>query len=168
MIMRFRPANISLINRRHYLPRLLLILSSKYNDKNNPDDLEILTGHTISGKSRPRSARRGEVLKVCSSRKSIAACDLPSSFPSKSDLMKPSNLAPLLLATTCHEVLWHDSHFTPEDVIVVKDYIVQPFCFPLPRRRNIQRNREIRRADRIRNAAHRAGIRLTADRNRPV
>jgi hypothetical protein len=29
MIMRFRPANISLINRRHYLPRLLLILSSK-------------------------------------------------------------------------------------------------------------------------------------------
>jgi len=28
MIMRFRPANISLINRRHYLPRLLLILSS--------------------------------------------------------------------------------------------------------------------------------------------
>ena len=28
MIMRFRPANISLINRRHYLPRLLLTLSS--------------------------------------------------------------------------------------------------------------------------------------------
>jgi hypothetical protein len=27
--MRFRPANISLINRRLYLPRLLLILSSK-------------------------------------------------------------------------------------------------------------------------------------------
>jgi hypothetical protein len=38
MIMRFRPANISLINRRHYLPRLLLTLSSKYNDKNNPSD----------------------------------------------------------------------------------------------------------------------------------
>ena len=36
--MRFRPANISLINRRHYLPRLLLTLSSKYNDKNNPND----------------------------------------------------------------------------------------------------------------------------------
>jgi hypothetical protein len=34
--MRFRPANISLINRRHYLPRLLLTLSSKYNDKNKP------------------------------------------------------------------------------------------------------------------------------------
>jgi len=50
MIMRFRPANISLINRRHYLPRLLLTLSSKYNDKNNPNDLQILTGHTISGK----------------------------------------------------------------------------------------------------------------------
>jgi len=48
MIMRFRPANISLINRRHYLPRLLLILPSKYNHKNNPSDLQILTGHTIS------------------------------------------------------------------------------------------------------------------------
>ena len=34
--MRFRPANISLINRRHYLPRLLLTLSSKYNDKKQP------------------------------------------------------------------------------------------------------------------------------------
>jgi hypothetical protein len=29
MIVRFRPANISLINRRHYLPRLLLTLFSK-------------------------------------------------------------------------------------------------------------------------------------------
>ena len=48
MTMRFRPANISLINRRHYLPRLLLTLSSKYNNKNNPNDLQILTGHTIS------------------------------------------------------------------------------------------------------------------------
>jgi hypothetical protein len=37
-----------LINRRHYLPRLLLILSLKYNDKNNPNDLQVLTGHTIS------------------------------------------------------------------------------------------------------------------------
>jgi hypothetical protein len=34
--MRFRPANISLINRRHYLPRLLLILSSKKDDKKQP------------------------------------------------------------------------------------------------------------------------------------
>jgi hypothetical protein len=50
MIMRFRPANISLINRRHYLPRLLLILFSKDNSKNNPNDLQILTGHTISGR----------------------------------------------------------------------------------------------------------------------
>ena len=41
--MRFRPANISLINRRPYLPRLLLALSSikKY-------DQRILTGHYIS------------------------------------------------------------------------------------------------------------------------
>jgi hypothetical protein len=40
MIMRFRPANISLINRRLYLPRLRLTLSSKYNnnDKNNPNE----------------------------------------------------------------------------------------------------------------------------------
>jgi hypothetical protein len=44
MIMRFRPANISLINRRHYLPRLLLTLSSNYDDKNNPSDLQMLTG----------------------------------------------------------------------------------------------------------------------------
>jgi hypothetical protein len=41
--MRFRPANISLINRRHYLPRLRLTLSSI--EKN---DLRILTGHYIS------------------------------------------------------------------------------------------------------------------------
>ena len=46
--MRFRPANISLINRRHYMPRLLLILSLKYKHKNHPTDLQLLTGHTIS------------------------------------------------------------------------------------------------------------------------
>jgi hypothetical protein len=34
--MRFRPANISVINRRLYLPRLPLTLSLKHNDKNNP------------------------------------------------------------------------------------------------------------------------------------
>jgi hypothetical protein len=43
MIMRFRPANISLINRRLYLPRLLLTLSSI-----EKDDHRILTGHYIS------------------------------------------------------------------------------------------------------------------------
>lgn len=36
MIMRFRPANISLINRRHYLPRLLLTLSSKRQKQKQP------------------------------------------------------------------------------------------------------------------------------------
>jgi hypothetical protein len=41
--MRFRPANISLINRRHYLPRLLLTLSS-----NEKKDQRTLTGHYIS------------------------------------------------------------------------------------------------------------------------
>ncbi len=42
--MRFRPANISLINRRHYLPRLLLILSSKRQVQNHPNDSKMLTG----------------------------------------------------------------------------------------------------------------------------
>jgi hypothetical protein len=47
-IMRFRPANIRLINRRSKLPRLLLALPSKNgkdnnNDKNNPTDVQELT-----------------------------------------------------------------------------------------------------------------------------
>jgi hypothetical protein len=47
MIMRFRPANIRLINRRLKLPRLLLALSSrkrKDNYKNIPTDFAVLTG----------------------------------------------------------------------------------------------------------------------------
>jgi hypothetical protein len=36
MIMRFRPANISLINRRHYLPRPRLTLSSKKQKQKPP------------------------------------------------------------------------------------------------------------------------------------
>jgi len=51
--MRFRPANIRLINRRSNLPRLLLALSSNNgksnaNDKNNPAVVQRLTGHSIS------------------------------------------------------------------------------------------------------------------------
>jgi hypothetical protein len=51
--MRFRPANIRLINRRPNLPRLLLALSSKNgksndNHKNNPTVSRGLTGHSIS------------------------------------------------------------------------------------------------------------------------
>jgi hypothetical protein len=51
--MRFRPANIRMINRRQNLPRLLLALSLKDdtnedNDKNNPTDVQKLTGHSIS------------------------------------------------------------------------------------------------------------------------
>jgi hypothetical protein len=47
--MRFRPANIRLINRRSNLPRLLLALcsiegKSKDNNKNNPSDAPGLTG----------------------------------------------------------------------------------------------------------------------------
>jgi len=44
--MRFRPANIRLINRRSILTRLLLALSSKEetnNDKNNPTNVQRLT-----------------------------------------------------------------------------------------------------------------------------
>ena len=50
--MRFRPANISLINRRHYLPRLLLILSSCQRN-----DQRTLTGHYISLPVWPRLDR---------------------------------------------------------------------------------------------------------------
>ena len=47
--MRFRPANIRLINRRSKLPRLLLALSSNNaksdaKSKNNPTDVQMLTG----------------------------------------------------------------------------------------------------------------------------
>ena len=44
--MRSRPANISLINRRIYLPRLLLILSlkDKNKDKDKSTDWRLLTG----------------------------------------------------------------------------------------------------------------------------
>jgi hypothetical protein len=62
MIMRFRPANIRLINRRPILPRLLLALSSKEetkNDKNNPIDVQRLTGHSISGKDGCQLKGRG-------------------------------------------------------------------------------------------------------------
>jgi len=56
--MRFRPANISLINRRHYLPRLLLTLSSiKKNDQRTltgPDS----GGHSHSQKRIWRLVRR--------------------------------------------------------------------------------------------------------------
>ncbi len=50
--MRFRPANIRLINRRSILPRLLLALCSKEetnnDNKNNATDVQRLTGHSIS------------------------------------------------------------------------------------------------------------------------
>ena len=52
--MRFRPANIRLINRRLNLPPLLLALSSNNNKNNtnnkiNPTNMQELTGHSISG-----------------------------------------------------------------------------------------------------------------------
>jgi hypothetical protein len=64
MIMRFRPANIGLINRRHYLPRLLLTLSSF--EKN---DQRILTGQYISLPTcRPPDVRKEPARRV------IAGC----------------------------------------------------------------------------------------------
>jgi hypothetical protein len=67
--MRFRPANIRLINRRSIQPRLLLALSSKdekskNNNKNNPTDLQRLTGHSISGNSRFRRRDGGPSLNI--------------------------------------------------------------------------------------------------------
>ena len=69
--MRFRPANIRLINRRSNLPRLLLALSSingKSNDKNNTTNVQGLTGHSISGRSeyemRRLMARLGSLFPV--------------------------------------------------------------------------------------------------------
>ena len=64
--MRFRPANISLINRRLYLPRLRLILSSI-----EKDDLRLLTGHYISMSVSPTTRERYwigsvRILRVCS------------------------------------------------------------------------------------------------------
>jgi len=57
MIMRFRPANISLINRRHYLPRLPLILSSKRQKQKLPqrfEDVDRVTPyHFRAGVTRP-------------------------------------------------------------------------------------------------------------------
>ena len=66
MIMRFRPANISLINRRHYLPRLLLILSSKTQIQKPPqrfEDVDRVTPYQFPNspylcKSKSREKRR--------------------------------------------------------------------------------------------------------------
>jgi hypothetical protein len=67
--MRFRPANIRLINRRSKLPRLLLALSSKdnkrnRNDKTSPTDWQTLTGHSIS-EIYHQSIWDGEKLEPC-------------------------------------------------------------------------------------------------------
>ena len=56
-IMRFRPANIRLINRRLQLPRLLLVLSSK-NHKNNDDQTHELRRLTGSLHIRPMHVSR--------------------------------------------------------------------------------------------------------------
>ena len=68
MIMRFRPANISLINPRHFLPRLLLTLSSF--EKKRPAHLDrSLHITSVSATTRPRpwkcrfaKGRSGEAL----------------------------------------------------------------------------------------------------------
>jgi hypothetical protein len=56
MIMRSRPANISLINRRHYLPRLLLTLSSKRQKQKQPQrfaDVDRVTPFQLTSRRRP-------------------------------------------------------------------------------------------------------------------
>ncbi|MGO9325436.1 MAG: PDZ domain-containing protein [Terracidiphilus sp.] len=67
--MRFRPANISLINRRLYLHRLLLTLSSV-----GKDDQRILTGHYIS------NVHTGDYLLAVNGRQLYAADNLYSFF----------------------------------------------------------------------------------------
>jgi hypothetical protein len=64
MIMRFRPANIRLINRRSILLRLLLALSSKeetsnHNNKNNPTNVQLLTGSLHIREGLHKSAMHG-------------------------------------------------------------------------------------------------------------
>jgi hypothetical protein len=54
--MRFRPANISLINRRHYLPRLLLTLSSKGQIQKPPqrfEDVDRVTPYQLPDRRPP-------------------------------------------------------------------------------------------------------------------
>jgi hypothetical protein len=73
MIMRFRPANISLINRRHYLPRLLPTLSSKRPKQKPPqrfEDVDRVTPYqsldggltTLDGEKRAGSAIQDDVI----------------------------------------------------------------------------------------------------------
>ena len=63
MIMRFRPANIRLINRRSLLPRLLLALSSRRGDddvKNTPRSVVLTRSlHIRSNRSSTDSSQRG-------------------------------------------------------------------------------------------------------------
>jgi hypothetical protein len=67
MIMRFRPANISLINRRHYLPRLLLTLFSK-GQMQKPhqrfEDVDRVTPYQVRVARQPTRIRRAVVLSV--------------------------------------------------------------------------------------------------------
>jgi hypothetical protein len=77
MIMRFRPANISLINRRPYLPRLLLSLSSKVKQQRQTTNRCLLTGSlhvNVLCHSPFREARKGLVPS------STLTCLLPSVF----------------------------------------------------------------------------------------
>ena len=68
--MRFRPANISLINRRLYLPRLRLTLSSI-----EKKDHRILTGHYISMSVLPTIGNNARSASVTRSRFVSMYCD---------------------------------------------------------------------------------------------
>src|SRR5271156_6621128 len=91
MIMRFRPANIRLINRRQNLLRLLLALSSgknKNNDnyKNNPTDSAALTR---SLHIRPSHASANSDHSPCSSRTKLFYIEFSDLHVSEEDSVKP-------------------------------------------------------------------------------
>jgi hypothetical protein len=62
--MRFRPANIRLINRRSNLPRLLLALSSKNNQRNHNDENSPTDSQTLTGSLHIRDWDRAEVYRA--------------------------------------------------------------------------------------------------------
>src|SRR3954453_8762360 len=96
--MRFRPANIRLINRRSNLPRLLLALSSgksksNDNDKNNPIDSAGLTGSLHIS---PYHSPRGPIAAFSS----VSVYDLAISRQSR-------------IPTGCYGVFGYLSRFEP-------------------------------------------------------
>ena len=111
MIMRFRPANIRLINRRLKLPRLLLALSSRKRKDNykNPTDFAVLTGSLHiramhSATSSDHSSRSSEA--------KLFGIEFSYLHVSKEDSIKP----------WCDQLdsqLFEAEHFADEDSVLV-------------------------------------------------